>query len=197
MLLSSQVVYRQPVCIVTCYLYKNCFFFAPITHNCVTPTKSIEKTFFFFNIQVEAISGRSFSYHQLKILTQRFSSALVRRGFKKGDVLAMYLPNVLEYPIIFYGVAFIGGIATTINPLYTSEELADQLRKSAAKYLVTIPPLVENAKNAAATEGIRSVFVLGEAPPGCESLSALFSDDGTAFPEHVDINPKEDVVKLP
>lgn len=109
----------------------------------------------------------------------------------------MYLPNVLEYPIIFYGVAFIGGIATTINPLYTSEELAHQLRKSAAKYLVTIPPLVENAKNAAATERIRSVFVLGEAPPGCESLSALFSDDGTAFPEHVDINPKEDVVKLP
>jgi len=145
---------------------------------------------------VDAISGRSYSFKQLKALTQRLSSALVKRGFKKNDVFAIYLPNVLEYPIIFYGVAFIGGVVTTVNPLYSSQELARQLRISGAKYLVTIPQLAESAKDAAASEGIRSVFVIGEAQ-GCESLSDLLSDDGTAFPEHVNINPKEDLVALP
>lgn len=84
---------------------------------------------------------------------------------------------------------------TTVNPLYSSQELARQLRISGAKYLVTIPQLAESAKDAAASEGVRSVFVIGDAQ-GCESLSDLLSDDGTAFPEHVNINPKEDLVGL-
>ena len=83
----------------------------------------------------------------------------------------------------------------TVNPLYSSQELARQLRISGATYLVTIPPLAESAKDAAASGGVRSVFVIGEAP-GCESLSDVLSDDGTAFPEHVNINPKEDMVWL-
>ncbi|RMX50070.1 hypothetical protein pdam_00002888 [Pocillopora damicornis] len=145
---------------------------------------------------VDALSGRSYSYKQLKNLTQRFSSALAKRGFKKGDVLAMFLPNVIEYPIIFYGTAFLGGAVSTVNPLYSSQELARQLRVSEAKYIVTIPPLAEKAKDAAALEGIRSVIVVGEAP-GCEPLSSFFADDGTAFPEFVSINPKKDIVVLP
>lgn len=111
-------------------------------------------------------------------------------------MLAIYLPNVLEYPIIFYGVAFLGGVSTTVNPLYTAKELERQLRLAGAKYVVTIPPLVENAKDAAASTGVTSLIVLGEAQ-GCEALSSLLSDDGSAFPEHVQINTKEDVVALP
>lgn len=85
---------------------------------------------------------------------------------------------------------------STVNPLYSSQELARQMQISGAKYVVTIPQLAENAKDAAALAGVRSVIVLGEAL-GCESLFSLLSDDGSAFPEHVQINPKEDVVALP
>ena len=150
----------------------------------------------FLRIQVDAISGRSYSFNQLKDLTHRFSSALVKRGFKKNEVLAIFLPNVIEYPIIFYGVAFIGGVCTTVNPLFSAQELARQLRMSGAKYLVTIPTLAEAAKDTAASEGVRSVFVVGGAAQGCESLSDLLADDGTAFPEQMVINPKEDLVGL-
>ena len=66
---------------------------------------------------------------------------------------------------------------------------------SGAKYIVTIPLLAESAKDAAASEGVRSVFVIGEAR-SCESLSDLLSDDGTAFPQNVNINPQEDMVGL-
>ena len=145
---------------------------------------------------MDVISGRSYSFKQLKDLTHRLSSALVKRGFKKNEVLAIYLPNMIEYPIVFYGVAFIGGVCTTVNPLYSAQELARQLWMSGAKYLVTIPPLAEAAKDAAASEGVRSVFVIGDAVQGCESLLDLLADDGTAFPEQMDINPKEDLVGL-
>ena len=132
----------------------------------------------------------------MKDQTRRFSSALVKRGFKKGDVLAIYLPNVIEYPIIFHGVACLGGVVTTVNPQYSPQDLARQLNTSRAKYLVTIPSLAVQAVSSGALKGIRSVFVIGEAQ-GCESISALLSDDGAAFPKVVQINPKEDVVSLP
>ena len=107
----------------------------------------------------------------------------------------MYLPNVIEYPIILHGVACLGGVITTVNPQYSSQDLARQLNTSRAKYLVTIPSLAMQAFSAGVLNGIRSVFVIGEAQ-GCESISALLSDDGTAFPRNVKINPKEDVVVL-
>ncbi|XP_078349218.1 uncharacterized protein LOC144634193 [Oculina patagonica] len=145
---------------------------------------------------IDAISGRSFSFNQIIDLTRRFSSALNKRGFQKGDVLAMYLPNVIEYPIIFHGVACLGGVITTVNPQYSPQDLARQLRTSRAKYLVTIPSLAVQAFRAGVLNGIRSVFVFGEAK-GCESISSLLSDDGIAFPRNVKINPKNDVVALP
>ncbi|KAJ7379775.1 hypothetical protein OS493_012521 [Desmophyllum pertusum] len=96
---------------------------------------------------------------------------LARRGFKKGDVLAIYLPNVIEYPIIFYGVACLGGVSTSVNPQYSPQDLARQLKTSRARYLVTTPPLAVQASNAGVLDEIRSVFVVGEAQRGYESIS--------------------------
>lgn len=145
---------------------------------------------------VDAKSGRFFTYSQLKDQTYRFSSALAKRGFKKGDVIAMYLPNVLEYPIILHGAANLGGIITTLNPQCSHEELAHYLKLSRASYLVTTPSLAEKAFIAGVLEGIRCIFVIGQAE-NCESISDLLLDDGSAFPEDVKIDPKEDVVALP
>ena len=110
--------------------------------------------------------------------------------------MAIYLPNLIEYPIIFHGVAWLGGVSTTVNPQYSPQDLACQLTTSRAKYLVTMPSLAVQAFNAGVLKGILSVFVIGEAQ-GCDSISSLLSDDGTAFPGNVKINPKEDLVALP
>lgn len=147
-------------------------------------------------MQIDAVSGRKFSFHQLKDQTRRFSSALAKKDFRKGDVLAMYLPNVIEYPIIFYGVANLGGIVTTLNPRSSQDDLVHFLKLSRAKFLVTTPPLAEKAFSAGLLEEIHSVFVIGETE-NCESLSSLLADDGTAFPQDVKISPKEDIVALP
>lgn len=108
----------------------------------------------------------------------------------------MYLPNVLEYPIILHGAANLGGIITTLNPQCSHEELAHYLKLSQASYLVTTPSLAEKAFIAGVLEGIRCIFVIGQAE-NCVSISDLLLDDGSAFPEGVKIDPKEDVVALP
>ena len=112
--------------------------------------------------------------------------------------MAMYLPNVIEYPIIFFGVAILGGITTTINPQSSHEDLARYLKLSGAKYLVTTPSLAEKAFSAGLSKEMRSVFVIGQAED-CESICSLLSEDRAAFSDldDVKIDPKEDVVALP
>ena len=142
------------------------------------------------------MSGRSYTYGALKDLTRKCGSALTKRGFKKGDVFAILLPNIPEYAIAFYGITSIGGIVTTINPLYTAEEIVHQLKDAAASYIVTIPLFLDKTKEASSSVGISNVFVIGESD-ACESFSELLNDDGSSFPEDVLINPKEDVICLP
>lgn len=142
------------------------------------------------------MSNKSYTYSELSTSVKNFASALAKRGFKKGDVFALYLPNIPEYPILFFGIIALGGIATTLNPTFTEKDIAYQLKDSGAKYIMTVPAIADKAKQAAAEVGINQVFVIGEAE-GCEPLTSLLSDDGTAFPDSVPINPKEDVCVMP
>ncbi len=144
---------------------------------------------------IDGPSGRTLTYGQLAGAIRLAASSLAQRGFQKGDVFAIYSPNVPEYAVAFHAVATLGGINTTINPLYTPHELAHQLQDSGAKYLLTIPLFLANAQAAAAEAGgIREIFVFGEAE-GATPFASLLKSDGQLPP--VTINPKEDLVVLP
>lgn len=144
---------------------------------------------------IDGPSGRTITYRQLVTCVRRVAAGLAARGFRKGDVLGIYSPNVPEYAIAFYAVSSLGGVNTTINPLYTSAELAKQLNDCSARYLLTVPAFLERAREAASrVPSLEEVFVLGEAE-GATPFSALMAADDTA-PE-VPINPREDLVALP
>ena len=143
---------------------------------------------------VDGPSGRTLTYGQLAGAIKKVAAGLAQRGFGKGDVFAIYSPNLPEYAVIFQAVATVGGINTTINPLYTVDELANQLNDSAAKYLVTVAPFLDKAKEAAAKSKVEEIFVFGEAD-GATPFAALLDSDGE--PPAVKINPKEDLVVLP
>lgn len=114
---------------------------------------------------------------------------------KKGDVFAILLPNMPEYPIIYFGVISLGGIITTLNPLYTNDEITKQLRDSNAKFIITIPLFAEKAKQSLSDVGMETVYVVGEAD-GCESFSTLLENGDEEFPKDVEINPKDDIACL-
>ncbi len=143
---------------------------------------------------IDGPSGRILTYGQLADGIRRAATGLARRGFKKGDVLAIYSPNLPEYAIVFHAVASLGGINTTINPLYTVDELANQLRDSGAKLLVTVPPFLDKAREAAAKSKVEEIFVLGAAE-GATSFAELMKNPPS--PPAVAIDPKHDVVALP
>ena len=76
---------------------------------------------------IDGPSGRTLTYGQLAGGVRRVAAGLAARGFAKGDVFAIFCPNLPEYALAFYGVSAAGGVNTTINPLYTADELARQL----------------------------------------------------------------------
>ena len=113
---------------------------------------------------IDGPSGRTLTYGELITGIERTAAGLAARGFAKSDVLAIYSPNLPEYAVMFYAVTSVGGVVTTVNPLYTADELAKQLRDAGAKTLITVPPLVEAARAAVDRVGIGEVFVFGNAP---------------------------------
>ena len=142
---------------------------------------------------IDGPSGRALTYHDLRSLIACVAAGLTARGFGKGDTLCIYSPNLPEYAAVFFGVASIGGVNTTANPMYGAEELARQLRDSGAKFVVTIPMLAARALEAAAQCGAE-VIVFGEAA-GCTPFATLVATD--AAPPVVTIDARRDVVALP
>ena len=143
---------------------------------------------------VDGPTGRTVTYGQLVDAVQGTAAGLAARGFRKGDVFAIYSPNLPEYATAFFGVATAGGVNTTVNPLYTSAELKRQLVDCRAKFLVTIPQFLDKAQAAAAGTAVEEIFVFGEAE-GATPFDALSKGGGD--PPVVDIDPTEDLVALP
>ena len=142
---------------------------------------------------IDGPSDRTLTYAQLRAAARSAAAGLAARGFVKGDVLAIYSPNIPEYAIAFFGVSMAGGINTTINPLYTASELHRQLNDSGATFLVTIPPFLDKAREGVQGTAVREVFVFGEAD-GATPFASLLSSDA---PPDVTIAVKEDLVALP
>ena len=68
---------------------------------------------------IDGTTGATTSYGELADAIRRVAGGLAARGFGKGDVLGIYSPNTVEYPIAFHGAAHAGGVVTTVNPHYT------------------------------------------------------------------------------
>jgi acyl-CoA synthetase (AMP-forming)/AMP-acid ligase II len=139
---------------------------------------------------IDSATGEVRTYREFVEGVKRVAASLVERGFRKGDVLAIYSPNGPGYAIAFHAVSLLGGIVTTVNPTYTSEELARQMEDCKASYLLTIPQLLGNAAGIA----LRETFVFGEAP-GATPFRSLF--DGHGEVPKVDIDPANDIVVMP
>jgi acyl-CoA synthetase (AMP-forming)/AMP-acid ligase II len=142
---------------------------------------------------IEAATGRALTYGQLTEEIARTAAGLSERGFRKGDVFAIFAPNCPEYAVAFHAVASCGGIVTTINPAYTADELARQLADAGAKSLLTTSELLDKARNAAGQAGLSEVFVVGDAA-GATSFASLQS---TGAPPTIPIDPANDLVALP
>jgi long-chain acyl-CoA synthetase len=81
------------------------------------------------------------TYSQLDKASNRFAAALHALGIRKGDRVAIMLPNILQQVIAFYGVLKAGAVLVNTNPTYTARELQHQLGDSGARVIVMLSGL--------------------------------------------------------
>ena len=83
--------------------------------------------------------GRQLSYDEVDRLSRKFAAFLTEDlGLKRGDRVALMMPNVLQYPIAIFGVLRAGLTVVNTNPMYTPRELKHQLADSGASAIVVL-----------------------------------------------------------
>ncbi|MEV0976894.1 4-coumarate--CoA ligase family protein [Streptomyces sp. NPDC049915] len=144
---------------------------------------------------VDGTDGTTLTYEQVDRFHRRIAAALAEAGVRKGDVLALHSPNTVFFPIAFYAATRAGASVTTAHPLATAEEFAKQLADCAARWIITVSPLLGIAQRAAELAGgIAEIFVCDQVS-GHRSLIDMLA---CAAPEpSVAIDPAADVAALP
>ncbi|GAA4642162.1 long-chain fatty acid--CoA ligase [Pontixanthobacter gangjinensis] len=105
--------------------------------------------------------GRSFTYRNLHEDAQKFALALRGHGIKAGDRVGLFLPNVPIYVSAYYGAMMAGAVAVNFSPLYSVEELSQQVADSGTRLLVTVdvPELYGTAEQVLHQSGLETLVV--------------------------------------
>jgi long-chain acyl-CoA synthetase len=83
--------------------------------------------------------GKTLSYNDLDCLTRQFSSYLTSElGLKKGERIAIMMPNILQYPVVLFAALRAGLVVVNTNPLYTERELEHQLHDADCSVIVIL-----------------------------------------------------------
>jgi long-chain acyl-CoA synthetase len=99
--------------------------------------------------------GRTMTYEEVDELSSRFAAGLVNLGLKRGDRVAVFLPNIPQFVISYFGTLRAGGIVVPCSPLYKERELEAQIRDSGAKLVVAANDIVSGNDLFASLEGCR------------------------------------------
>lgn len=102
--------------------------------------------------------GYTMNYETLLNSCYRFAHAMLRLGMRKGDRIAIMLPNCPQAIIAYYGTLLFGGIGVMTNPLYMPREIEHQMIDSGARVIVTLDPLVARVEKAMSKQPMEFVI---------------------------------------
>jgi len=104
--------------------------------------------------------GKTLSYGEVDEISRRFASYLLNEaGLKPGDRIAIQLPNVLQFPIVFYAATRAGLVVVNTNPLYTKNEMLYQFRDSGVKAIVILESFCDKLEQIKGETDIETVIV--------------------------------------
>jgi len=110
-------------------------------------TQSVERAAKFFPDKVAIIfEGQQITYSELNRRANRLANALKAQGVKKGDRVALYLPNIPEFAVCYLATLKIGAIAVSVNPMLKAEELKYLVNDSGSVLLFTVEDLLPNVR---------------------------------------------------
>lgn len=132
---------------------------ASIDYENVTIPASLERTAERFPDNVSLIMmGKEITFRQVNDLVNRFATALVDLGIKKGDMVSIILPNMPQAVIATFAVFKIGAVVVMNNPLYTERELEHQLNDSDSKMAICMDLLVPRIQKLKKKTGIKTII---------------------------------------
>src|SRR6188508_325992 len=104
--------------------------------------------------------GKALTFGELDILSMHFGAFLQHScGLKKGDRVAVMMPNTLQYPIAIHGALRAGLTVVNTNPLYTARELEHQLADSGATVIVILENFAHVLEEAIKHTSVKHVVV--------------------------------------
>lgn len=163
--------------------------------------------------------GKTITYQELNTQVDQLATALAILGVKKGDRVAIYLPNTPQFIITYYAVSKLGAINTAISPLYKEQETRHQINDSGTEtiiFLDTLYPIIKAVKDQTKLRNLISASIgeylptakrvigglVGKVPKyripgdaGVHQFKPLLERE-QANPPNVDIDPKEDLIAL-
>jgi long-chain acyl-CoA synthetase len=151
---------------------------------------------------------RAITYGEFDSLSSKFAGALTALGVKKGDRVAIFLPNIPQFVIVYYGVLKAGAVLTAISPLHKEREVEHQLSDSEAETIVVLDslyPIVEKVwrktklKNVVVTSldeyaSKTTMPSIDEQKPNVHFFQDLMKEP--VKPPNVNVNPREDLAAL-
>lgn len=99
------------------------------------------------------------SYRALRDAVNHFANALAQMGVKKGDRVAIYLPNSPQFAIAYYGALKAGAVIAPVNPIYTPRELEFILQDSGAETIVALSQFYPKLQEVRAKTKLKRVIV--------------------------------------
>jgi long-chain acyl-CoA synthetase len=106
--------------------------------------------------------GTTLSFAETELQSRAFAAWLQHdSGLQRGDRVAVMLPNVLQYPIVLFGVLRAGMVVVNTNPLYTAPELEHQLTDSGATAIVILENFAHVLAGVLGRTGVKRVLVTG------------------------------------
>jgi len=103
--------------------------------------------------------GKAITFRELEAESRKIGAWLQSTGLQKGDRVAVMLPNILQNPVVVYGILRAGYTVVNVNPLYTPRELQYQLEDSGAKALFVLENFAHTVEQSLAGTDVKHVVV--------------------------------------
>lgn len=140
------------------------------------------------------------TFKQFKEQVDVFATVLNNLGIKKGDRVALYGPNSIQWAICFYGLEKAGSILVPMNPLFKEVEVEYELNDSGAETIIVFQPLYPNVAAVKDKTKLKNIIILeSERNPETPDSTIGFSEimkNTKPNPPNYTFNPKEDLATL-
>ncbi|MFI5501060.1 AMP-binding protein [Nocardia asteroides] len=163
---------------------------------------------------IAAETDAPLSYRELLVAVDALAGELVAGGVRTGDVVALLCPNTPGFVVAFHAILRAGATVTTVNVLATDAEVSKQLTAATARKLVTVPDLLDTAREAVRYAGLddeaivvlddvdrapvhrAAALLLDESAPGERVAVLPFSSGTTGVPKAVVLTHRNLVANL-